>query len=664
MKCPAMYDFRRVLVLLLFSFLLSNGLTAQTDLQIASNPAMDETGDPHQKLSQLLSLAANESNAGKAVEYAENAIFLADSLRMEEQKARALWLSGIAWKIWGDNLKSTERLMQAMELYSLMGIKGEAARVQRDLGETYRSARGFDFSENTLQKALAYFHTVNDSLELAKTYNRLAATRFEVVFAPPGYYLFDSLLNSVSTLDSTLLLYPDMSRKVDSLKSALDKASELAFALQIPELIISNKIISTAFYTLEKDFEKTQAEYDKIIHLMHQYNDLRELPLVLINKARTYGHSQMNQPEKAIPLAEQALRQAEQNHIRMYEFLASEILHWNYKEIGDYQKAYTYANKFQKVFKNFHNEDLSLHLKTQELEFQIRERELELKNRRTQLSLLITSVLVIAAVFAFFSTILIRKNRKLAKLLEQLNANAKTISDKNKKLADANTEKDRFFSIIAHDLRSPFNAFLGFTELMTDESFELTKEEMKSYAHEIRKSALLLFGLLENLLEWSRLQRNAIQIEKQHYPLKRIITMSLDALRENASKKQISIFVNVEEDMTVHVDDKMIQSVFRNLISNAIKFTPRGGKVSISARKKTNATEIIVSDTGVGITPEIMEKLFRIDHTVSTSGTEGEPSTGLGLILCREFIERHQGEIWAESSPGKGSAFHFTIPHN
>jgi two-component system, sensor histidine kinase and response regulator len=140
--------------------------------------------------------------------------------------------------------------------------------------------------------------------------------------------------------------------------------------------------------------------------------------------------------------------------------------------------------------------------------------------------------------------------------------------------------------------------------------------------------------------------------------------MSLDALRENASKKQISISVNVEEDLTVHVDDKMIQSVFRNLITNAIKFTPRGGKVSISARKKTNETEIIVSDTGVGIKPEVMEKLFRIDHTVNTSGTEGEPSTGLGLILCREFIERHQGKIWVESSPGKGSAFHFTIPHN
>lgn len=346
----------------------------------------------------------------------------------------------------------------------------------------------------------------------------------------------------------------------------------------------------------------------------------------------------------------------------MYEYLASEILHENYRKIGDYEEAYNYANKIQNLFKNFHNEDLYLHLKTQELEFQIREREMELKNRRTQLAMLIASVLLIAAVFVFFSTILIRKNRKLAKLLKQLNANAKTISDKNKKLADANSEKDRFFSIIAHDLRSPFNAFLGFTELMTDESFDLTKEEMRSYAQEIRKSALLLFGLLENLLEWSRLQRNIITIEKKHHSLKKIIAMSMNAVKENAAKKEISISMDVEETLSVYVDDKMLQSVFRNLLSNAIKFTPRGGKINISAGKKTTEAEVVVSDTGIGIKPEVMEKLFRLDETVSTSGTEGEPSTGLGLILCHEFIEKHQGKIWAESSYGNGSAFHFTIP--
>ncbi len=237
------------------------------------------------------------------------------------------------------------------------------------------------------------------------------------------------------------------------------------------------------------------------------------------------------------------------------------------------------------------------------------------------------------------------------------------IKTKNVELERLNVEKDRFFSIIAHDLRSPFNAFLGFTELMTDDSFELTMDEMKSYAQDIRKSALLLFGLLENLLEWSRMQRMVIADEKLDYPLIRILTQSIDTLSENAEKKEIAIITECELDIKVFVAEKMIQSVFRNLISNAIKFTHRGGKVTIKAKETDdNMVEVSVSDSGVGINPKDIQKLFRIDQTHSTAGTEGEPSTGLGLILCREFVEKHGGKIWAESQVGMGSTFSFTLP--
>jgi PAS domain S-box-containing protein len=238
------------------------------------------------------------------------------------------------------------------------------------------------------------------------------------------------------------------------------------------------------------------------------------------------------------------------------------------------------------------------------------------------------------------------------------------IKRKNEELEHLNAEKDRFFSIIAHDLRSPFNAFLGFTEIMTDRSFNLTKEEMTEYAHEIRKSALLLFGLLENLLEWSRLQRNIISVRKQLFPLRGIIEMSLNALTENATKKEIKIEVEVDETLMIYADDKMMQSVFRNLISNAIKFTHHGGSVKIKAEERAGFTEIAVSDNGVGIEPDVIHELFRIDRVVSASGTDGEPSAGLGLILCKEFVEKHNGKIWVKSEPGKGSIFTFTLPKN
>lgn len=237
------------------------------------------------------------------------------------------------------------------------------------------------------------------------------------------------------------------------------------------------------------------------------------------------------------------------------------------------------------------------------------------------------------------------------------------IKSKNAELERLNIEKDRFFSIIAHDLRSPFNAFLGFTELMTDDSFELSMDEMKSYAQDIRKSALLLFGLLENLLEWSRLQRLVIADEKFDFPLIRIVTQSIDILRENALKKEITIQSNFDPSITVFVAEKMIQSVFRNLISNAIKFTHRGGLVTIEAAEtEDEMVEVKITDTGVGIKAQDIPKLFKIDETHSTAGTEGEPSTGLGLILSREFVEKHGGKIWVKSQVGMGSTFSFTLP--
>ncbi len=663
MKIRSLNVLPSLILIMLLAFAHDAGLSKPAGIPVSSFPEFSNSGDPMNKLTLLLSWVELETNAKNAVEFAETAINLADSLQQSVLKAKALHLSGIAWKKWGDNLKSAERLNQALEIYNSSGSKREAAQVQRDLGETYRAARGYAFSEETLQIALAYFHSVNDSAELAKTYNRLAATRFEVVFTAVEFKQLDSLLKTgLFIFDTALQLFPEFRNKIDSANTALNKASEISILLNIPDLIISNQIIVAAFSAIKMDYEKTQSDYDQIIELMHQHNDLRDLPLVLINKARTYGWQMMNQPENAIRYAQRALEPAQQYNIRMYEYLATEILHENHQQIGNYKEAYYYANKIKSLFDQFHNEDLTLQLKTQGLEFQIRERELELKNQWTRLAILITASLVIAGLLFLFTTILVRKNKKLAKLLDELNVNTKIISEKNKNLADANSDKDRFFSIIAHDLRSPFNAFLGFTELMADDSADLTKEEMKSYAQEIRKAAMQLFGLLENLLEWSRLQRNNITLNKQLYPLARIIELSLNALSENATKKNITITVDTDESLTVFVDDKMMQSVLRNLISNAIKFTPRGGKVNIAAFHSNGELNVAVSDNGVGIKQDNIRKLFKINETLSKTGTEGEPSTGLGLVLCKEFIEKHNGKIWVESEVGKGSTFYFSLP--
>ena len=236
---------------------------------------------------------------------------------------------------------------------------------------------------------------------------------------------------------------------------------------------------------------------------------------------------------------------------------------------------------------------------------------------------------------------------------------------KNEELQKLNIEKDKFFSIIAHDLRNPLGSFMGYTELMVEDIDNMEMEEIRSMAIEMKNSAYNLYNLLENLLEWSRIERGITGFEPKTYNLMTIITESMQPVVESANKKEIEIGFNVPEDMEVYADQNMLKSTIRNLATNAVKFTPKGGRITLTANQAIgNFLEISFKDTGIGMNKEILEKLFRLDAHVSRSGTEGEPSSGLGLILCKDFIDKQGGKIWVESEPGKGSIFYFTIPKN
>jgi len=232
-----------------------------------------------------------------------------------------------------------------------------------------------------------------------------------------------------------------------------------------------------------------------------------------------------------------------------------------------------------------------------------------------------------------------------------------------KELRVSNETKDKFFSIIAHDLRSPFNVFLGYTEIMADDLDHMPHEQLRQIVRSLRSSALHLNSLLENLLEWSRLQMKATSFEPSTFLLRPNVTESLEYIRDSANNKKIEISVDIPEDLSCFADLHMFQTVIRNLTSNAVKYTPKGGKVKVSARKTENhAVEVSVSDTGIGMNADLLGRVFRHTGQITRKGTEGEPSSGLGLILCREFVEKHGGEIRIDSEEGKGSIFYFTIP--
>jgi signal transduction histidine kinase len=233
----------------------------------------------------------------------------------------------------------------------------------------------------------------------------------------------------------------------------------------------------------------------------------------------------------------------------------------------------------------------------------------------------------------------------------------------HEELQKVNREKDKFFSIIAHDLRSPFNSFLGLTEIMVEELPSLSMNEISIYAQSMKSSAMNLYRLLENLLQWSQIQRGLITFNIQTLKLLPVVQESIVMLIDSAKNKNIQISNSVSDGVFITADNNILQSVLRNIISNAIKFTPKGGSICLSAILYDNhSIKISIVDTGIGMSSFMVEHLFMLDVQTNRSGTSGEPSTGLGLILCKEFIEKMGGRIWVESEVDKGSNFSFSLP--
>jgi len=235
----------------------------------------------------------------------------------------------------------------------------------------------------------------------------------------------------------------------------------------------------------------------------------------------------------------------------------------------------------------------------------------------------------------------------------------------NNELNELNGSKDKYFSIIAHDLRGPLSAFVGATELLSDDTLMMDMNETKEITASMKKSAKNIYDLLENLLEWSRLMRGVLEFSPEPRDLLKSVECNLDLLGSSISHKQITTVVDIPVETEVFADKNMLNGIIRNLVSNAIKFTPIGGKIAILAQKKDeNSVVVSVADTGIGMADELKNKLFILSEKTGRPGTEGEPSAGLGLMLCKEFIQKHGGTIWVESEIGKGSTFYFTLPIN
>jgi two-component system sensor histidine kinase/response regulator len=255
-------------------------------------------------------------------------------------------------------------------------------------------------------------------------------------------------------------------------------------------------------------------------------------------------------------------------------------------------------------------------------------------------------------------------NQKLIEEIEERKTTEHNLQISQNELKAANASKDKFFSIIAHDLKNPFNGIIGLSSLLIDDYDSFPVEEQKEFIRNIRNTAENTFRLLQNLLEWSQTQTGKIHFEPVQFPLTSITTEIVDLVKTSAENKNIILRSAISPEIEVFADKNMIHTVIRNLLLNAVKFTKSGGRILLTARNTGNMVEISVTDNGVGISPENFKKLFCIDCNMISYGTNGEQGTGLGLILCKEFIEKNAGTIRVESELGLGSTFTISIPES
>jgi signal transduction histidine kinase len=300
-----------------------------------------------------------------------------------------------------------------------------------------------------------------------------------------------------------------------------------------------------------------------------------------------------------------------------------------------------------------------------QLMLQQKDKELLQSEKRNQQIIWMASLLISVSAVAglsFFVWQKQRTNRKLLELNDELVNKEADIVHHNSLLKELNLSKDKLFSVIGHDLRSPLVSLTGFLKLLSQQSDNLSKEELKRSLGELEKSLKNLSNLLENLLEWSLSQTGTIDFKPQIFDISASLKENIELFQDQATNKNISIINECPSHLLVNAHPNSIYTVIRNLISNAVKFTPENGEITLRAVPAGKFLRLSVSDTGKGMSPEVMQKLFKIGVKHSTPGTAKEKGSGLGLVLCKEFVEKNGGTIGVESTEGIGSTFYFTVP--
>ncbi len=592
-----------------------------------------------------------------AMSYIKRALAREQQLENKVNISKANNILGVLYYEQSNFVEALKHYLQSLKLYEQLGNKDGIASIYNNLGLLYKEKGNIDLALKHYKKSLEINEQLQDSIGLAYGYNNLG-----VIYRTKGDY-------------QTSLTY-------------FYKSLFLKEALGSKEGIASSFMNIGITYNKQGHFDKALNVVSKALEINKNLNNPGKEAQNYLILAETY--LKLGVPYKSITYGQKANELGKKIGRISVVLKANQLQYKAYKQMGNHEKALQKFEHAQNI------QDSLLHVqKTEDLanlkfNYEIEKQQLEIgslnkdkiiqeekiKKQNMERNVLV----VVLTFFAIIASILYKNNRRKQKNNMKLTDKHKEIASKNTELARLNQEivdqnqsinvqknnleelnhiKNNLFTIVSHDFRSPLKSIQGFLNLLSMDA--LSKEEMKKLVDDLKEKVDITTEFLENLLTWARNQMQNIESKPQPINLKGIALDNIALLTPAADKKGVSLSVDIESNLEAFADLNMINLVIRNLVVNAIKFSSSGDQVILSAKNRGAKGIFSVEDTGVGMDDNILNKIFDLE-TYSTTGTANEKGTGLGLILCKDFVEKNNGTIWAESKVGEGSIFSFTLP--
>jgi signal transduction histidine kinase/Tfp pilus assembly protein PilF len=635
--------------------LLSQVLSAQTNIDSLEALIPHKKGIDKVDLLNEISFYYWNKSPQKGIEYAQNSKKIAINNKYRNGEARALLNIGVHYWAKGAFDTAITFSYRAMKIFEETGDKIGIKSSLNNIGIIYSAT-------NKLDKAIDYF---TRSRQIAVELND-----------------FRSQVNNNNNIGET---YIDL-KKYEEALIYFAKNIEISKTNSVED-IISSSYTNIGICLMELNSPEKAINYFEKAYLIELKMSNNHQASTSANQIGLFYLKQKNLPQafryfkNAEKLAEdaQALEQLKSIQGNLAEY---------YIATNDLRKALDYKNKFIVTNDSLYNERSSMQIAEMRAQFESekKEKENELLRKDNDIqeleiekqinlrnSFIGILFLVILLVFILINRFAIKKKANLVlshknNLIEnhkkELQLNNEKLEEQYQQLKLLNATKDKFFTIISHDLKEPFNSILGYAELLRLKFDTYDDSKKIQYITEINNSLKFVYKLIENLLAWAQTQTGKISIIKESLNLRELVETGIDPYRLNASRKNINIVIKVPVVMEMLIDKNTSLTFIGNIVNNAIKFTPEGGSISVEANDRNDHVELHFIDTGVGMPQEIIEKLFRIDSSITTEGTNNEKGTGLGLVLCKELIEKNGGTISVKSEVNKGSEFIVLLPKN